>query len=100
MSKHPITAETLQALSDSEFTTVLELAGAEDLRRLTATPVSLPDAWSAHPYFVLTPEDAKEIELCRLAVKHAGMPMYDFLITDRNGRIVSVRRWGQNGSVA
>jgi hypothetical protein len=168
-----ITPETLQSLSHAEFASIRELVEVEDLRRLTATPVSYPmpgqhirtperavqlayDSgmytryeslialclsqthealavyhvyagqscplppdldfnpfiraatacqtqrmmmvrYHPHPYRDMwTAEEYEEFESYRLAVKHAGMPMYDFLIMERTGSIVSVRNWGQS----
>jgi DNA repair protein RadC len=165
-----ITPETLQSLSQDELTAVLELAEAEDLRRIAATPVSYPTPsqriltperavqlaheggmstryesliaiclsqthealavyqvyagqhcplptdldmdpliqaattcqaqrmimvrYHPHPYPMPNRENVQETTRCRLLLEHVGMPMYDFLITDRPGEILSLRGEG------
>jgi DNA repair protein RadC len=166
-----ITLETLQALSQEEFAWIRDLVEVEDLRRLTAMPVSYPTpgqcirtpeqavqlaresgmstryeslialclsqmhealavyyvyagqscpllldldfgpliqaatacqtqrmimvSYHPHPHYITSPEEFKGFDRCRLALKHAGMPLYDFVVIDRIGAILSFRNWGQ-----
>jgi hypothetical protein len=165
-----LTPETLQSLSQEDFTSIRELVEAEDLARLTAAPLSYPMPgqhirtperavqlahesgmalryeslmalclsrthealavyhvhygqrcplpldldlapliqaatacqtnrmimirYHPHPYFLPIEDEAEEIKHCRLAAKHAGVPLYNYVIVDRDGTIVSIRDWG------
>jgi hypothetical protein len=167
----PITRETLQALSHQAFASVLHLVEAEDLARLTATPVSFPmpgqpiltperavqlayesgmstryeslialclsqthealavyylyagqncplppdldfDSliqaatacqtnrimlvrYHPHPFGGPTVNGVEEYTRCRLPLKDACTPTYDYLVVEQNGEILSFRGWGQ-----